>query len=295
MTSFAPPVCPFVAFAEDRSHRAAVPDQRHHCHAPEESIAISPRHQERYCLKAEFPGCPIFRSWAASTAARPEGTDEPAPEAIAAAAAVAVPEVVASPPRVAAVPRPAAPGPAVAPVPVAPTAPVADEVVLRSTVTEPLPPYPAARRSGPSGRGLAIGLAALALVALASYLLPGFLSQGDRRPGTAVGSPAGTLGSPVGASTPTPRPTPSPTPSPSPTPTPRPPPTEPPQPTAQSYVVAPGDSLCGIAAQFGVTGDELLAANPQVTDPDRILVGDTLTIPVPDSGGEPGTSVEPGC
>ncbi len=52
-------------------------------------------------------------------------------------------------------------------------------------------------------------------------------------------------------------------------------------PTAQTYVVQPGDSLIGVAQRFGLTIDQLLAANPQIADPDQIRAGDILTIPAP--------------
>lgn len=44
------------------------------------------------------------------------------------------------------------------------------------------------------------------------------------------------------------------------------------------YVVQGGDTLAGIAEQFGVTVDELLQAN-DIADPDNLQVGDVLTIP----------------
>ena len=47
------------------------------------------------------------------------------------------------------------------------------------------------------------------------------------------------------------------------------------------YVVAGGDSLSKIAKKFNVTPEDLLAANPQIKNPNRIKVGDQLTIPAP--------------
>ena len=52
------------------------------------------------------------------------------------------------------------------------------------------------------------------------------------------------------------------------------------QPT--TYTVRPGDSLSAIAFQYGVTVQDLMAAN-NLTDPDIVFVGQKLTIPVPGS------------
>ncbi|MBS4024123.1 MAG: LysM peptidoglycan-binding domain-containing protein [Clostridia bacterium] len=46
------------------------------------------------------------------------------------------------------------------------------------------------------------------------------------------------------------------------------------------YVVQPGDTLFLIARRFGTTVAAILAANPQITDPNRIFVGQVITIPV---------------
>ncbi len=45
------------------------------------------------------------------------------------------------------------------------------------------------------------------------------------------------------------------------------------------YVVKSGDTLSGIAAKYGVELDALIAANPQIKNPDLIYVGDKVTIP----------------
>ena len=47
---------------------------------------------------------------------------------------------------------------------------------------------------------------------------------------------------------------------------------------AGSYVVQPGDTLLGIAQQLGVTSDRLAAAN-NLSDPNDIVVGQTLAVP----------------
>ena len=71
--------------------------------------------------------------------------------------------------------------------------------------------------------------------------------------------------------------------------TPTPEPTPPPAPTPQVYVIKEGDTLSKIAQSFGLTLDQLLAANEgTIENPDRIVVGDEIIIPVPvpeDFGG----------
>lgn len=46
-----------------------------------------------------------------------------------------------------------------------------------------------------------------------------------------------------------------------------------------NYTVKPGDTLSKIAKLNGVSVDQLLKANPQIKDPNRISVGDVLTLP----------------
>lgn len=53
----------------------------------------------------------------------------------------------------------------------------------------------------------------------------------------------------------------------------------PPPPPGTTYTVQSGDSLGAIAARFGVTLQALEAANPQITDPNLIDVGQVITIP----------------
>ncbi len=68
-----------------------------------------------------------------------------------------------------------------------------------------------------------------------------------------------------------------------------------PEPTPQTYTIKEGDTLSGIARSFGLTLDQLLAANTEtIEDPDLIAVGDVIIIPVPppdEVEGEP--SAEP--
>jgi LysM repeat protein len=72
------------------------------------------------------------------------------------------------------------------------------------------------------------------------------------------------------------------------TPTPEPPPPEPtPGSLGQTYTVQSGDIPETIAAQFGITVDALLAANPGI-NPNNLQVGQVLIIPsAPPAEGEP--------
>jgi LysM repeat protein len=90
----------------------------------------------------------------------------------------------------------------------------------------------------------------------------------------------------------TPRPSPTPVATASPSPTPLPPatplatatpsvdptPSPVPPPAQRTYTVAPGDTLGLIANRFGTTVEALMAANG-LSDPDRIVEGQILTIP----------------
>ncbi len=74
-------------------------------------------------------------------------------------------------------------------------------------------------------------------------------------------------------------------------------PTVAPPPTPQIYVVARGDTMSKIAKRFGLTVDQLLAANKQIKNPNKIQIGDEITIPVPvpdqGSGAIEGASPSP--
>ena len=46
-----------------------------------------------------------------------------------------------------------------------------------------------------------------------------------------------------------------------------------------TYTVKKGDTLWGISKQFGVGLRALIAANPQIRNPNLIYVGDRVVIP----------------
>ena len=71
------------------------------------------------------------------------------------------------------------------------------------------------------------------------------------------------------------------------------PPVQPPvQPGVCVYTVQPGDTLSGIAAQYGVTVHELMQIN-NITNPNIIFVGQQILIPVCGGAGHPPVVVPP--
>ncbi len=56
-------------------------------------------------------------------------------------------------------------------------------------------------------------------------------------------------------------------------------PTPPPRRT-RPYIVQRGDTLSAIARRFGVTVSDILAVNPQITDPNVLRVGQRIFIPI---------------
>ncbi len=107
-------------------------------------------------------------------------------------------------------------------------------------------------------------LAILALIVFAIIAIPSFFGGGGGGPrpnGPVAGSSASPSSSVV-----TPPPTATPV----------------PQETPRTYTIRSGDSLFAVGLEFGVTVDQLLAANPQITDPNLIAVGQVIVIPEPD-------------
>jgi LysM repeat protein len=51
------------------------------------------------------------------------------------------------------------------------------------------------------------------------------------------------------------------------------------------YTIQQGDTLSALAAQYGTTVEDLMKANPNITDPNKIYTGNELTIPGQSGGG----------
>lgn len=158
----------------------------------------------------------------------------------------------------------------------APDRTLSSEKLRREDVVPPWardPIYPLQPRSrmrlGGSGNWISrittlLAIAVILSLAVAAVILaPSLLGGG--------GDPTRTA--PVAGASPTAR---------QPTPTPRPTPT--PAPTPVTYTVQPGDTLFSIALRHALTVEQLLLANPQITNPDLVQIGQQIIIPEPNFG-----------
>ena len=110
---------------------------------------------------------------------------------------------------------------------------------------------------------------AIAIAALALFMLPALLGIGSGGPGASP-SPTAAAATPTAA------------------------PTVPPAPTPKVYVIKSGDTLSKIASRNGVTLEELLAANKDtIKNPNKIAIGDEIIIPTPVPDELPAETVEP--
>ena len=100
--------------------------------------------------------------------------------------------------------------------------------------------------------------AAIVVLALALFFLPGMLNLGGGTGSGPSASPSSGAGPSVSVA-----------------------PTVPPAPTPILYTIKKGDTLSKIAAAHGISVDELLAANPTIKDPNKIALGQQIVIPTP--------------
>ena len=137
--------------------------------------------------------------------------------------------------------------------------------------------YPAIRaRAAVSGLPrVAVLAGALAIAALVLFFAPallGILGGGDAQP-----SPSPTPSPSVAVGSPTIQPSTG------------------PAPAVSTYVIKTGDTLSKVAADFGLTLEQLMEANVlTITDADLIAVGDEILIPIPPPDEVPGTIEAPG-
>ena len=119
--------------------------------------------------------------------------------------------------------------------------------------------YPTIRtRVGmPNVPRLGVMAGAVAIAAIALFFLPFVLGFGSSPGPAASGSPASASGSPSPVAT------------------------EVPGPTPFIYTIKKNETLLKIASTHGITLEQLLAANPQIKNPNKISEGQQITIPTP--------------
>jgi LysM repeat protein len=61
------------------------------------------------------------------------------------------------------------------------------------------------------------------------------------------------------------------------------------------HVVKPGDTIFGLANFYGILASRIIAANPQVPDPNVLSPGQSLCIPTPAAGAPPTAPPPPAC
>jgi hypothetical protein len=128
----------------------------------------------------------------------------------------------------------------------------------------------------PNMSRLGLMAGAIAIAAIALFFLPALLGlgSGGGSAGASVGPSAGVASQSIA-------------------------PTAVPAPTALVYTIKKNETLSKIATAHGITLDELLAANPQIKNPNKITEGQQITIPAPSEappdqlGGSPEASATP--
>ncbi len=278
--------CPFLAFDDDRDHRADYSDSRHRCYATAEPEPLDTSHQERYCLSVAFAACPVFLEWARAEAAGVAGGAAPAPSGKRSRTPAETPPFPGGRGRTTpaealrVTPHAADPGsglwgfegapkrtvaPAVTPPITLPGASTTTPPASKRQVTRPAwenPPrydnFPRLRprddRSGNQTLLLAvIGVAAVFVLLILGPLFAPKGSSATPSPSLAADSSPSETASDT--------------------------PTIEPEQTFQVYLVRSGDTLNSIAASHGITYQQLIAANPLITNPNHIEVGQQILIP----------------
>ena len=128
-------------------------------------------------------------------------------------------------------------------------------------------------RSGMRGLPrLALLIGALAVAAIALFMLPALLGfGGGGAPSPSPSATSARASASVG-------------------------PTVQPQPTPLVYVIKQGDNLLKVAKKFNVSLEDLLAANKDtITNPNKVAIGDQVIIPTPAPGASSAASKGPGA
>ena len=117
---------------------------------------------------------------------------------------------------------------------------------------------------------LAVMAGAILVLAVALFLLPGLLNLG----GAGTAAPGASASAPAASRAPSRAPTVA------------------PAPTATVYTIKKNETLSKIATRYGLTLQELLAANPDIKNPNKVGEGQQIIIPTasgaPNAGGGSG-------
>jgi len=293
-------VCPYLGLIDDRATHLAYPSTEQVCHALGRPTAADHVKQAQDCLTADHIRCPRYRP-----------VEEPAPQGRRSRAVVAGPgggptstdaassHSDAGPSRhdaaalgsnpVPAEPDAIPPGDGMAP-PRGDAAP-APALVAPARATVGIRPR-SATRLPPSPRRMAVPalFAGVLIIVAAGGLILGPRLVGQMGATADPSAPVGGASTPIASILASPAPTAtaavtaSATAVPAGSPLPSAPPTGAPAgtsaPTPTTHIVKAGETLTQIAFQYGVTIQALQAAN-RLTDPNLILTGQTLIIPVP--------------
>ena len=266
-------VCPFIAIATDSGKRLSGANAAHACFAQRPSQPIELDHQERLCLTATFTSCPLFVAWAAREAAQAISTA--APPAVGSGAWSTSQEVSVD--ALAAASRGEGEQPfdskdddtiwSLAAAQQQPLSPQEEERVRvvplhqRRTLEDEVPR--AMIRLPRRLSSLRSFAAFILLLGVTLFATPSILKG--------IGALVSGLGSeptPVASATATPEASPTPEPT----------------PEQVVYTIKSGDTLTEISQKFQVSIAVIIGANPEVTDPNNLRIGQRLIIPsvIPD-------------
>jgi LysM repeat protein len=266
-------VCPFIAIATDSGKRLSGANAAHACFAQRPSQPIELNHQEQLCLTATFTSCPLFVAWAAREAAQAISTATPptvGSDAWSTSQEVSVDALAAASRGEGEQPLGSKDDGTIwslAATQQQPLSPEEEERVRvvplhqRRTLEDEVPR--AIIRLPRRLSSLRSFAAFILLLGVTLFATPSILKG--------IGALVSGLGSeptPVASATATPEASPTPEPTPEPV----------------VYTIKRGDTLSGISQKFQVSIDVIIGANPEVTDPNNLRIGQRLIIPsvIPD-------------
>jgi LysM repeat protein len=266
-------VCPFIAIATDSGKRLSGANAAHACYAQRPSQLIELDHQERLCLTATFTSCTLFVAWAAREAAQAISTATPpavGSDAWSTSQEVSVDALAAASRGEGEQPLDSKDDDTIWSLAAAqqqPLSPEEEERVRvvplhqRRTLEDEVPR--AIIRLPRRLSSLRSFAAFILLLGVALFAAPSILKG--------IGALVSGLGSeptPVASATAAPEASPT------------------PEPTSEPvvYTIKRGDTLSEISQKFQVSIDVIIGANPEVTDPNNLRIGQRLIIPsvIPD-------------